>query len=92
MKRTEHQNLLWSITNNMYNGFIIKKLVHETRNATACVGNLPGNKGRLDCVCLISGKSTDTPLKKICATSRIIIFIVNFKFDLDLDVYMVEVI
>lgn len=43
----------------MYKRFIIKKLVHETRNATACIGILPGNKRRLDCVCLISWKSTD---------------------------------
>lgn len=70
MKRTEHQNLLWSITNNMYKGFIIKKLVHETRNATAGIGILPGSKRRLDCACLNSGKSTDIPLKKICATSN----------------------
>nr|XP_034328285.1 uncharacterized protein LOC117689908 [Crassostrea gigas] len=57
MKRTEHQNLLWSITNNMYKGFIIKMLVHETRNATAGIGILPGNKRRLDCICISNTKT-----------------------------------
>lgn len=37
--RTIRRNLWWSIKNDKFKEFIIKKLVHEIRNATASIGH-----------------------------------------------------
>lgn len=57
-----------TMENKLYKGFIIKKSVHESRNATA--GIFRGIKKRFNCACLNSWKHIELPLKKTRATEN----------------------